>query len=80
MAQIQADEISRLLREEIENYEKAVNVAETGSSLGLLLLGHATADVATREIALTDAEIKEAAEKAAEPKKASRQSKTTPAA
>jgi F-type H+-transporting ATPase subunit alpha len=31
MAQIRADEISRLLREEIENYEKAVNVAETGS-------------------------------------------------
>src|SRR5580700_8916753 len=31
MAQIRADEISRLLREEIENYEGAVNVAETGS-------------------------------------------------
>src|SRR6266850_561744 len=31
MAQIRADEISRLLREEIENYDKAVNVAETGS-------------------------------------------------
>jgi F-type H+/Na+-transporting ATPase subunit alpha len=31
MAQIQADEISRLLRGEIENYEKAINVSETGS-------------------------------------------------
>ncbi len=30
MAQIRADEIARLLRDEIENYEKAVNVAETG--------------------------------------------------
>ena len=30
MAQIRADEISRVLREEIENYESAVNVAETG--------------------------------------------------
>jgi F-type H+/Na+-transporting ATPase subunit alpha len=35
MAQIQADEISRLLREEIENYEKAVNVAETGSVISV---------------------------------------------
>ena len=31
MAQIRADEISRVLREEIENYEGAVNVSETGS-------------------------------------------------
>jgi F-type H+-transporting ATPase subunit alpha len=30
MAQIQADEIARVLREEIENYETAVQVAETG--------------------------------------------------
>ncbi|HOK47052.1 MAG TPA: F0F1 ATP synthase subunit alpha [Bryobacteraceae bacterium] len=30
MAQIRADEIARVLREEIENYEKAVSVAETG--------------------------------------------------
>ena len=35
MAQIQADEISRLLRDEIENYEKAVNVAETGSVISV---------------------------------------------
>src|SRR5271169_1145147 len=35
MAQIQADEISRLLREEIENYEKAVDVAETGSVISV---------------------------------------------
>jgi len=35
MAQIQADEISRLLRAEIENYEKAVNVAETGSVISV---------------------------------------------
>jgi F-type H+-transporting ATPase subunit alpha len=35
MAHIQADEISRLLREEIENYEKAVNVAETGSVISV---------------------------------------------
>src|SRR6201997_538150 len=35
MAQIQADEISRLLREEIENYERAVNVAETGSVISV---------------------------------------------
>src|SRR5512134_319322 len=30
MAQIRADEIARVLREAIENYEKAVSVAETG--------------------------------------------------
>jgi F-type H+-transporting ATPase subunit alpha len=35
MAQIQADEISRLLRSEIENYEKAVNVSETGSVISV---------------------------------------------
>jgi F-type H+/Na+-transporting ATPase subunit alpha len=35
MAQIQADEISRLLRAEIDNYEKAVNVAETGSVISV---------------------------------------------
>src|SRR3982750_1682087 len=35
MAAIRADEISRLLREEIENYERAVNVAETGSVISV---------------------------------------------
>jgi F-type H+/Na+-transporting ATPase subunit alpha len=35
MAQIRADEISRLLREEIENYDTAVNVAETGSVISV---------------------------------------------
>ena len=35
MSQIRADEISRVLREEIENYEKAVNVAETGSVISV---------------------------------------------
>jgi F-type H+/Na+-transporting ATPase subunit alpha len=35
MAQIRADEISRLLREEIDNYERAVNVAETGSVISV---------------------------------------------
>src|SRR5512134_3751380 len=30
MAQIRADEIARVLREEIDNYEKAVSVSETG--------------------------------------------------
>ena len=30
MAQIQADEIARVLRDEIEHYEKTVNVSETG--------------------------------------------------
>jgi F-type H+/Na+-transporting ATPase subunit alpha len=35
MAQIRADEISRLLREEIENYDKAVSVAETGSVISV---------------------------------------------
>jgi F-type H+-transporting ATPase subunit alpha len=35
MGQIRADEISRLLREEIENYDRAVNVAETGSVISV---------------------------------------------
>ena len=35
MAQIQADEISRVLRGEIENYEKAINVSETGSVISV---------------------------------------------
>jgi F-type H+/Na+-transporting ATPase subunit alpha len=35
MAQIRADEITRVLREEIENYEQAVNVAETGTIISL---------------------------------------------
>ena len=35
MAQIQADEIARLLRDEIEHYDKAVNVSETGSVISV---------------------------------------------
>src|SRR6267154_985511 len=35
MAQIRADEIARVLRGEIENYDKAVNVAETGSVISV---------------------------------------------
>jgi F-type H+-transporting ATPase subunit alpha len=35
MAQIQADEIARLLRAEIENYDQAVNVAETGTVISV---------------------------------------------
>ena len=35
MAQIQADEIARLLRSEIEHYDKAVNVSETGSVISV---------------------------------------------
>src|SRR5271155_4959829 len=35
MAQIRADEIARVLRSEIENYEKAVNVTETGSVISV---------------------------------------------
>src|SRR5436305_2160789 len=35
MAAIRADEITRVLRSEIENYEKAVNVAETGSVISV---------------------------------------------
>jgi len=30
MAQIRADEIARVLREEIENYDQVMHVAETG--------------------------------------------------
>ncbi|MBS1831704.1 MAG: F0F1 ATP synthase subunit alpha [Acidobacteria bacterium] len=35
MAQIRADEISRLLREEIDNYDQVVNVAETGTVISV---------------------------------------------
>src|SRR3954453_9396602 len=35
MAQIRADEITRVLRSEIENYEQAVNVTETGSIISV---------------------------------------------
>ncbi len=35
MAQIRADEITRVLRGEIENYEQAVNVSETGSIISV---------------------------------------------
>src|SRR6202158_688462 len=35
MAQIQADEIARVLRGEIEHYEKAINVSETGSVISV---------------------------------------------
>jgi F-type H+-transporting ATPase subunit alpha len=35
MAQIRADEIARVLREEIENYERTVNVSETGSVISV---------------------------------------------
>ena len=35
MAQVQADEIARLLRDEIEHYDKAVNVSETGSVISV---------------------------------------------
>jgi F-type H+-transporting ATPase subunit alpha len=35
MAQIRPDEIARVLRSEIENYEKAVNVTETGSVISV---------------------------------------------
>ena len=35
MAQISADEISQLIREQIENYEGVVEVAETGSVISL---------------------------------------------
>jgi len=35
MAQIRADEISRVLREEIENYEGAIDVSETGSVISV---------------------------------------------
>src|ERR1700732_1358821 len=35
MAQVRPDEISRLLREEIDNYERAVNVAEVGAVISV---------------------------------------------
>src|SRR5215510_4064545 len=35
MAQIRADEITRLLREEIENFEQAISVSETGSVISV---------------------------------------------
>src|SRR5579862_9051204 len=35
MAQIRADEITTLLRQEIENYEGAIDVSETGSVISL---------------------------------------------
>jgi F-type H+-transporting ATPase subunit alpha len=35
MAQIRADEIARVLREQIENYDQAVNVSETGSVISV---------------------------------------------
>jgi len=35
MAQIRADEIARVLREEIENYDKAVSVTETGTVISV---------------------------------------------
>ncbi|HBY62295.1 MAG TPA: F0F1 ATP synthase subunit alpha [Solibacterales bacterium] len=35
MAQVRADEIARLLRTEIENYEKAISVAEVGSVISV---------------------------------------------
>ena len=35
MAQIRADEITRVLRSEIENYEQTVNVSETGSIISV---------------------------------------------
>ena len=35
MVQIRADEIERVLREEIENYDKAVEVSETGSVISV---------------------------------------------
>ncbi len=35
MAQIRADEISRVLRQEIENYDQAINVDETGSVISV---------------------------------------------
>src|SRR6201996_9448616 len=35
MAQIRADEIARVLRSEIDNYEQAMNVTETGSVISV---------------------------------------------
>ena len=38
MAQIRADEITSLLRQEIENYEHAVDVSETGCCAAAVML------------------------------------------
>src|SRR5271167_3299480 len=35
MAQIRADEITKILRQEIENYERAIDVTEVGSVISL---------------------------------------------
>jgi len=35
MAQIRADEITSILRQEIENYERAIDVAEVGSVISV---------------------------------------------
>src|ERR1035441_6398349 len=35
MAQIRADEITSILRQEIENYERAIDVTETGSVISV---------------------------------------------
>ncbi|MCL4852982.1 MAG: F0F1 ATP synthase subunit alpha, partial [Bryobacteraceae bacterium] len=35
MAQVRADEIARVLREEIENYDRVVNISETGSVISV---------------------------------------------
>ena len=35
MAQIRADEITKVLREEIENYERAIDISETGSVISV---------------------------------------------
>src|SRR5438270_1374702 len=35
MAQIRADEITSILRQEIENYERAIDVSETGSVISV---------------------------------------------
>jgi F-type H+/Na+-transporting ATPase subunit alpha len=35
MAQIRADEITSILRQEIENYERAIDVSEVGSVISV---------------------------------------------
>ena len=35
MAQIRADEITKILRQEIENYERAIDVSEVGSVISV---------------------------------------------
>ena len=40
MAQVRADEIARVLRQEIENYEAAVNVSEVGSVISEIGRAH----------------------------------------